>query len=155
VRLEVERTFDYGLVRRIMTHPDIYPYMVSDGAASAEDFGPGRGEHLWYILVHDGAELLGMFLCVPLNAITWEAHTMFFPGIGGRRAIAAYRCGLEWLWANSPCKKIVGFIPEDNPRALVVALRGGAEKLGVLTKSISKHGRLLDQTVVSAGVNHG
>lgn len=154
--IRFERTRDYALVASILTHPEIYPYLISDGAPSRDEFTPGRGEHLWYVLAFDGDDFLGLFFCVPLNAVTWELHTCLLPGSARRHAIAVYREGLAWLWANSPCRKAVGFIPEDNGRALAVALRGGLTKIGVLTKSIQKGGRLLDQTIVAAGaINHG
>jgi RimJ/RimL family protein N-acetyltransferase len=150
--MRLERTHDRELIRRVMTHPEIYPYMVSDGAAAREHFEPTLGPHLWYVAVHDGETFVGLFLCVPFNRVCWEIHTMFLPGVGLRRAIAAYRAGLAWLGANTPCRKVMGAISADNPRALAVALRAGCEKVGVLTNSISKSGRLIDQTLVAVGV---
>lgn len=129
--------------------------MVSDGAPARDAWAPTVAPHLWYVLVWDAETLLGMFFCVPFSPVLWEIHTCFLPGAGARRAIAAYKAGLHWLGAHTTCRKVLGMISADNPRALVVALRGGATKVGVLTKSISKNGRLLDQTIVSAGVNHG
>jgi hypothetical protein len=150
--MQFERTTEPWLVRRILTRPEIYPYMVSDGAPAREDWAPTIAPHLWYVLVWDAGELLGMFFCVPFSPVLWEIHTCFFPGVGARRAIAAYKAGLDWLGAHTTCKKVLGMISADNPRALVVALRGGASKVGVLTKSIRKGGALLDQMIVAADV---
>lgn len=126
--------------------------MVSAGAPAREDYVPPEGPHLWYVLVFDGPDLLGLFFCVPFSPVLWEIHTCLFVGVGLRRAIAAYRAGLEWLGLHTSCRKVLGMISADNPRALVVALRGGARKVGVLTSSISKGGALLDQTIVAADV---
>ena len=162
---EFQRTFDYALVRAIVTRPDIYPYLTSDGAPSAETFRVPEGDWNWYVLVRGGGEvdepagyqrgedsILGLFWLVPYNAVCWEVHTCFLPALRGARAIRAYREGCEWLWRNSPCRKTIGNIPEYNRAALAVALRAGAHIIGINRKSLLKDGRLIDQTIVGKGI---
>lgn len=148
-----ERTFDFDLARAIITHDSIYPHLTDNEDPSG--FTLPTGGSNWYVIVRDSGALLGLFWLVPYNAVCWEAHTCFLPGVGGARAIRAYREGLAWIWRNSDCKKIVGNIPDYNRAALAVALRGGATVIGRNTKSLWRGGRLVDQIIVGAGPEKG
>jgi hypothetical protein len=147
--LTIERSFDYELLTKIITHPAIYEWLVGDGAPDA--YVIPRGDWPWYVVVKDGNELLGMFILVPWNAVCWEAHACLLPNAWGERARHACREGIEWLWKNSPCRKLMGNICRDNRLALAFARRVGARIIGVNEDSIFKHGALRDQIIVGFG----
>jgi hypothetical protein len=52
---------------------------------------------------------------------------------------------LEWIWAHTPCRRIVTNVPEDNRLAYQFALAGGMEVYGRNEASVLKRGRLVDQ----------
>lgn len=144
-----ERTFDYELVRQIMTHPAVYEGIRDDTAPSAEDFEPERSDRLWYILVtEDAGRVLGLFVCFLHNAVCWEAHTCLLPHCRGREALAVYKAGHAWLREHTTCRKVIGAISPDNRPALWMALSSGLKRIGLNTKSVLKHGQLCDQVWV-------
>lgn len=148
-----ERTADQWLVREVMTHPEIYPYLGDDSRPSADKFTPYFDKSLLYVTVkEDNSDLIGMFLLVKHTSIKWEAHTMMLPRGRGRRAVKAYKQGIEWCRDNG-CLYLEGLIPEDNEGAIAVALLGGMEHIGTLRKSILRGGKLLDEVIVGKSLN--
>jgi RimJ/RimL family protein N-acetyltransferase len=145
-----ERSFDYDLIRSIITHPAIYPHMVSDGACAPEEYRPCEDSGISYMLVRDDDELIGMFMLVPQTSVCWEVHSCFLPN-GRGRAITAYKAGIQWIWENTPCRKLVGNTPSDNRLALRIAERAGLKVMGVNEKSLSRDGVLIDQVMFGIG----
>ena len=141
-----ERTRNYDIVRRVMTHPQIWPHISDDGSPSHQDYRPPEGEHIWYVLAWDnGEELLGLWMFHPQNAICWEVHTCLLPNAWGERAYTAARALPEWIWRHTPCRRIVTNVPSSNRLALRFALRAGMTIFGCNKASYLKHGRLCDQ----------
>jgi hypothetical protein len=52
---------------------------------------------------------------------------------------------LEWIWRNTPCRRIVTNVPEDNRLAYRFALSAGMIGYGLNRASFQRGGRLLDQ----------
>jgi hypothetical protein len=149
-----EASTDADLVRSIMTHPSIYGYMGDDSRPPVESFIPCFDKSLLYVTVKDKEELIGMFLLVKHSAVKWEAHTMMLPNGRGRRAIRAYREGVEWCKSNG-CKYLFGIIPEDNVSAVEVALLGGMEMVGIMRHSVVRGGKLICENVVGKELSYG
>lgn len=154
-----ERTFDYDLVRRIITHPKVYRWMNSDDAVAPEDYRPVEDELVYYILVREDDSVLGLFLLVPQTSVCAQAHVCLLPWARNGMAVECYRAGLQWAWNNTKFEKVIGFTPKYNFAALQCAERAGLERIGVITKSLKKFGKLQDQVVFAIGkpeegVNH-
>lgn len=141
------------LVREVMTHPRVYPWIGDDGSPAREEFRPNDHPALWYVLAFDGEDLLGLWLFVPLNAITWEAHTCLLPGHGFRRGRQAGKEVIEWLWANTPCERLVTSVPTYNRAALQFAKAAGMQEYGRNPQSFLKDGRRHDQILLGIGRN--
>lgn len=147
--MQFERTFDYRLATEIITHPRVYRHMVSDGGEPRETYRAPESEKLWYILVRDGLEVLGLFLMVPTTSVCFDVHTCLLPAAWGERAQQAYREGIRWaLGGNTPARKLIGNVPAYNRHALRIALRAGAKLIGINEGSIQKGGKLFDQYIV-------
>ena len=141
-----ERSFNYDIVRRVMTHPQVWPHISDDGSPAHQDYRPPEGEHIWYVLAWDnGKELLGLWMFHPQNAVCWEVHTCLLPNAWGERAHIAARALPEWIWQHTPCRRIVTHVPENNRLALRFALKAGMTIFGCNKASYLKHGRLCDQ----------
>jgi len=143
-----ERTFDYELVREIITNPAIYPHVSDDGSPPAKDFRAIESEVVWYVLVKDGKELLGCFTFVPQNAVCYEVHTCLLPVSWGERAKEAAKGVKEWMFRHSPAMRIVTVVPENNSLALHFAKSAGMETFGVNPQSFMKGGHLYDQILL-------
>lgn len=141
-----ERSRNYDIVRRIMTHPQIWPHISDDGSPPVRDYRPPEGEHIWYVLAwDDGEELLGLWMLHPENSVTWQIHTCLLPSAWGDPAIAAARALPEWIWQHTVCRRIITNVPSSNRLALRFAIRAGMVVYGINRGSYLKDGILQDQ----------
>jgi len=145
-----ERSHDYELIRRILTHPRIYPFISDDGSPPADQYQPVEHEAMWYVIVRDTHEsgvpdLLGCWVFAPENSICWEVHTALLPCAWGERGQIAASMLPAWVWSNTPCRRIITNVPSNNRLALHFAMRAGMTIYGTNERSFLKNGQLLDQ----------
>src|SRR6516165_7128124 len=62
--LSFERSQDWELIRGIMLNPKIWTHISDDSTPPAEEWEPVQAEHIWYVIVRDGEEVLGLFMLV-------------------------------------------------------------------------------------------
>jgi RimJ/RimL family protein N-acetyltransferase len=143
-----KRSLDFPLIGAIMRHEKLY--QADDFGPAREEFTPREDPAIWYVLVEDAdaGEVLGLFVLAPVNAICWEIHTRLLPCAWGRRAAEAARGILEWIWAQTPCRRVVTSIPEHNRLAVRFAAQAGLRRFGLNQRSYQKHGILLDQILM-------
>lgn len=146
--IKFERTSDYDLVKRIVTHPRVYPHVTDDFSLEASQWEPARHEGIYYLLVKEDGELLGLFTVIPLNGICWEIHTTLLPQAWGPRAGEAARAVQRWLWEQTRCERLVTNVPEYNRLALRFARQAGLQQFGVNPASYRKDGKLYDQIML-------
>lgn len=147
--MKYEIASDMELVREIMTHPKVWPYITDDGSPAAEDFAPTVHHAVIYLTCTDGEDLLGMWMFLKRNAVTLEVHTCLLPGHGFTRARTAARGAAEWVWANCPrIQRITTSVPRGNRLALKFALDVGMDRFGTDPNSFLKDGILQDQTLL-------
>lgn len=146
--IHFERSFDYPLIRAILTVPAIWRHISDDGSPAPADYQPIESELLWYVLVWDEKELLGLWMFHPHNTVCWEVHTALLPNAWGERARQAARQMTDWIWAHTPCCRIITNVPETERIALKFALAAGMEEYGRNPRSFLKDGRLLDQILL-------
>ena len=148
--IRFERTRDMGLVKAIITVPEIYRHVTDDGAPRPEDFTPMDHPAIWYVLAWDEDECLGAWTFMPANSTCWEVHTCLLPSaymVKGRTAVAG-RQVIQWIWDNTPCQRIITNVPSYNRLALRFAERAGMVVMGVNVRSFMKNGELLDQIML-------
>jgi len=149
--IHFERSFDYELIRKIITHPRIYKHLVDDSSPAREDFYPMEDEAVWYIVVREifpdaePEEVLGLWMLHPHNSICWEIHTALLPNAWGERAHRAVRMVFDWIWENTPCRRLITNVPSSNRLALHYAVGAGMKIYGVNEASFLKGGVLCDQ----------
>jgi RimJ/RimL family protein N-acetyltransferase len=149
--IHFERSFDYELIRRIITHRRIYPHVSDDGSPPANEYRPIESDGVWYVVVRDiypdaGAqEILGLWIFHPHTSICWEIHTALLPNAWGERGQCAARLLPDWIWKHTPCRRIITSVPASNRLALHFAFRAGMKAYGVNEASILQNGRLCDQ----------
>lgn len=123
--------------------------MVSDDAVPAEEYHAVEDVAICYLLCQDGKEILGLFMLIPQTSVCVQAHVCLLPWARNERAIECYRQGIEWCWKNTGFQKVIGFTPGYNFAALRVAEAAGLERIGVITKSLKKFGKLQDQVILA------
>lgn len=149
--MKFERTENWELIKKIVTHPRIYPAVSDDFSPKAEDWEPIKDENAWYVVVGDGEEMLGLWALFPENRICWKVHTCLLPKAYGERAKVAAGEGSAWVWANTPCLRLITDVPIFNRLALKFALYAGFTQFGVNPKSYMKYGKLHD--VIMLGIS--
>lgn len=146
--IRLERTLDYELIRRIFTHPKLYPYIFDDFTGAPENFWPMESPALFHLLAYDGEELLGMFVTHSINPLLWEVHHALLPHAWGGRARAAGKAYLAWLWEHTRANTVFGCTPTCNPLAIRFAKSFGLKEIGRLTGCYLRHGELHDLIVL-------
>lgn len=150
-----ERTQDYDLIRRIMSHPRVYPHITDDGCSPVEEFHPVESPEIWYVLVRSEnghtlsfGDVVGMWVFVPQNAVCWEVHTCMLPAAYGEAAAIAAKQMAEWIWSYTPCRRIITNVPVNNRLALRFAKAAGMVEFGRNERSFLKNGALVDQIML-------
>lgn len=145
-----ERSRDYALIRRILTHPRIYPFISDDHSPPASEYQPVEHDAVWYVVARNvepdlGTDTLGLWMFCPQNGICWEVHTALLPCAWGDVGLEAARQLPAWIWANTPCRRIVTNVPSTNRLAFHFALNAGMKIYGVNVASYLKSGKFCDQ----------
>jgi hypothetical protein len=155
--IRFERTTDMDLVRSIITAPSIWPHVSDDGSGAPEDYRPVDHPAILYVLAWDRNELLGLFMFAPENSITLDVHTCLLPAAvfpppdaqdAPSRSSAAARGVIQWIWANTPCRRIVTRVPAPNRLALRFARNAGMMEYGRNERSWLKGGKVYDQILL-------
>lgn len=148
--IHFERTFDYELVRKVITHPKIWPHVTDDYSAPPDIWKPAETQLVWYVLAKDGDEILGVWTLIPENSVCWKIHTTLLPSAWGDRAKAAARSLAPWVWENTPCRRVITDVPENNRLALKFAKDAGMVEFGFNPASWLKNGQLWGQHMLGA-----
>ncbi len=142
--LNICRTRDMHIVRDIMLHPKVWPYLHDDGL---DDFHPTDEEHIYWMLVRDESPA-GVFMVYAHNSICYEMHTAILPRIWGSEAAHAAQLLLAWAFSEMPCQKMITSVPSYNRMALRFAKQGGMTVEGTNRFSYLKNGVLHDQILL-------
>lgn len=135
--------FDSDLIKKAVTHPKVWP-SVSDDYCKVDEFKP-MDDGIYLAVEMD--DYAGCFWLHPENSTTWQIHTCLLPIAWGKSQEAA-NMATQWMFDNTPCRKIITFVPQGNILAFRLAKRCGFEVEGVVKKSILKSGVLVDQTLL-------
>lgn len=147
--IRFERSFDYELIRKVMTHPQIYPHISDDASPPAAEYRPIESDAIWYVsatyITPSCEDHLGFWVFHPHNSICWEVHTVLLPIAWGATGQEAARKLPAWMWENTSCRRIITTIPTTNRLALHFAIKAGMKLYGVNEASYLKNGVLCDQ----------
>ena len=136
-----ERTHDMELVRKIMTHPRIYPHITDDASPSAQEFRPVEHPAVWYILVYLDGEVAGVFVASQQTSACFEAHVCLLPNCWGHSAEAAREC-CAWLFGKTDALRVVASVPGCNWLAGKMARKTGMRPYGVNPFSFRRGGKV-------------
>lgn len=140
--LKVYRTHDMWDVREIIQDPRISKHLSDEGSVGEAAID---SPVLYWLMVEYKEEPSGVFLFHPHNAITYEVHTAILPPLWGELAKQAAFMARQWIFTQTPCRKLITHVPEYNKLALRFAKQGGLKLEGVNRKSYLFNGELMDQ----------
>lgn len=139
------RTTDLRLVRDIITDPRIWPLVTDDLSGSPEEFRPTDHPAVWYVTATLNDAVVGMWTLVPHNGVCWEIHTYLIPGHGFHQGRQAAKGIVDWIWKNTPCRRLITNVPAFNRAARMLAVSAGMRKFGENPQSFLKNGVLCNQ----------
>ena len=150
------RIYDTELIKHIMTHERIYPYVIDDGSPAMEKYEPNMHENIWYILLGDSEGIIGLCIIFALNAICGDLHVAALPKARGKRILEAGKMFFNyWIWDNSPFRRLTASIPEYNKHAIILARKVGMIEFGINEKSFLKDGKLYNQILFGISKDGG
>ena len=147
MRVGVEKL---GCVEHILRDADIYPYLTDDGSPDEAAFTCKAildNPACYTLMPNPGS----VFLFMPHNFVLYEVHCAILPNWRGIQAVEASKGTRDWMFANTPCQKIITVCPAYNTRAYALARRSGMVVVGVITKAFLKDRRLVDLILLSVG----
>jgi len=147
----IERTYSEEIIRSIVAHPKIYPWICEDGAPSPENWRPILIDSVYYLLVKEITKqnpiVLGLFAVVPsTTSCVYQVHTALLPISWGPLAKQAAKELLHWVWTNLPnCTRLCGEVPANNRLAYKFGIEAyGMTQYGRNPKSFLKNKKLQD-----------
>ena len=136
------------IINSIMLHPDVLE-SIKDDHSEAMNFDQLAEMVLrspQTIMLHPADGIL--FMLTPRTLTLFEVHTMIVPKARGIKAVEATKRATQWVFANTPCEKIITYVPEFNRPAKIFAKKMGMVDEGICTKSFKRNGKLIDQWVL-------
>lgn len=142
----IQRTFDTELVRRVMRHPEL---KKRSRIEDLELLDPENQEDVYYLLPLKGTEVLGVLILHKVNEnICYQAHANFLPRYWGTGLEEYSKEGIQWMFDNTDCEKIVAYAPDKYPEVKAHCLKAGMEVEGVLKNNTKINNELFDETVL-------
>lgn len=148
--IEIKRTHDMELVRRILTNEKIYHHMADDGSPRREEFRPVDSPNLYYLIPYyiGNIEPLGSTLFHPINTILYQCHIGLLPKYWGKNTPKIAIAALDWMKKNTPCQRVMTITPASNRLAQTLAKRCGFEQEGYLKNGVLRSGALEDIVIL-------
>jgi hypothetical protein len=147
----IERTQDENIIRSIVAHPKIYPWIAEDGAPAAENWHPVLVDSVYYLLIKELTKqqpvILGLVAIVPsTTSCAYQIHHCLLPISWGPLAKQIAKEVIHWAWTNLPnATRLIGEVPRFNRLAFKFAIEAaGMSQYGVNPKSFRKNGKLHD-----------
>lgn len=134
-----------------MTTPGVYEWLADDFYPTPENFWPQMSPAIFHLVAYDGAELVGVYITHPINAVCWEVHHAILPSAWGARARRIGEAYEAWLWENTGAQTAVGFTPTCNRLALRYARVLGMRECGRLPRAYQRRGELFDIVIFAKG----
>ena len=146
--ITITRSYDYELIRRIMTDPQVYDGARDDHAPARDKFFPQENDLILYLLASKDNDTFGLFVVAPQTLTCWEIHTRMLPRAWGKYSVDAGKAVIQWIFQNTVCERLVSNVPAFHRAGLIYSLKCGLTPFGLNPRSFRKDGKLHDQTLV-------
>lgn len=156
LNVAIYRTRDMSLIKKIGTHPDIYPHIIDDGCPSnPADWQPhdnGRNYFLIPSFLSSTENIpMGIIAFYAINHVLFDAHICILPEFRKKMTADIGLKATQWMFDNTSCKKIIAFIPVNRPDVLALAQKGSLKLEGFCKNSFLSDGILIDQYIYGLG----
>lgn len=116
----IHRTMNAALFNEVCNHPEVRQWLGGEGQidVSAVVSDP-QNYTLWF-----GT---GGFILTAGPAASFEVHSQFLPE-GRSHSFEAMRAGMDYMFTRTNALQLTTFLPDNNPAAAGLALKGGFKK---------------------------
>ena len=137
-----ERTRDYELVRRIVTHPKVYRAgILTDAQSKREEWRAPEDEHIWYVLPRDKQGPLAALIFEPQpEPGVAEAHVAFLPRAWGKSVDVCLAC-IEWLRKVTDWHTLFCRVSEFNRLAVRLVHKIGFRLYASIPYAVTQQGK--------------
>lgn len=143
----ITRTRDTELVRGILSSDGLRVKVLGD--YSVDIFDPETQDGMYYLLAENEIEPVGLIVCHGVdNPSMFQIHINYLKKYWGTPLIDYSIEASKWMFENTDCEKLIGFIPDAYPLVKKHALQCGYEIEGYLRKSVRIRGTLFNETIV-------
>lgn len=150
-KIEIRRIYDKELIKSIVTDVDIFDKIRDDFTPSAEDFQPIVHESFYYLGVFINQICQGLVFFHPILSLVYEAHPCFKRKMWGKISVVSAKKTIEWMFSNTSCLNIIGFVPNDNPLVDKLCSNIGMTKIGKLQNCFLYNKNLKGLSIYSIG----
>ncbi len=140
--MDLSLTIDMGLVRAIMTEPDIWDRCAEDGV-EMEEWYPGYDSMTAWLLCIEDKDIIGVILMHTDTSVSIKMHPYLRKEHRekGRKMMKAF---YEWVLENTDVMKVNVTIPINQNIVVNFAKKVGFQKEGKSRLSYLKDGQLID-----------
>lgn len=118
----IRREFRADRINAVLNHPAVLPWVTVPGLGKLDlsDLVADRRNILLMTEEGDGGVLFQN-----KGDRLYEAHSQYLPEARGKRALAATREAVAWLFRHTDCRALTTMVPADNRPAEALAVRCG------------------------------
>lgn len=155
--LTVERTRDMKLVKRLWTDPRIYSQMTDDGCPkNPADWHPSDSDRHYFLIPWlekptQERVPMGIVAYYSTSFVIFDIHIGILPQYQHQMTQEIVIKSNAWIFARTPCEKILAFVPITKLNVLTLALKCGFKEECYLQASFLSDGTLTDQHLLSIG----
>ena len=105
----IERSYDYPLIRMIMTEPQIWFEISQNYTGDIEDFKPEVDNYV-YLIGYDKMNVIGLFI-IHKSEHGYQCHVQVIPERRKKHAAEFGQKVIQWTWDNTDINKLTALIP--------------------------------------------
>lgn len=153
--IDIVESMDFEDVWRIAHEPAIYDRICDDAHAKlpvhvmkewVKDLVANPHNHI--LLVQQGGEVVGCFVCKCVSYGIFEIHTLMTGRCRGADAIRAGKLATQYMLSLPDVQRMFSLCPANIPEAYVFARFCGWHKAGVHCSTWNKNGQEYPQRIV-------
>lgn len=136
----IRREFRADRINAVLNHPEVLPWVTLPGldALDLSELVEDRRNILLMTEEGDGGVLFHR-----RSQGVFEAHSQYLPSARGKRALAATREAVDWMFRNTDCRAITTMVPADNRPAEALAVRCGLKLYDEVPHAWPRQGRMV------------
>lgn len=132
----------YKHLHRIFTHDSVFYTAKDDGLSEPWKIAQAIVSDKRITALMPNKDTV--FLFTPINYVTYEMHVAIIEGENRKKGVKSAVRAARWMFRNTPCRKMVSYIPCFHDASLMFAQVSGMEKEGLLKSAYLYDGELFD-----------